>query len=390
VNSPWWLLVLFAAVACGYLLGRLDGRKRQSRKLDGLSQQYLQGLNFLLNEQPDKAVEVLVTSLDVTEQTLDTHLSLARLFRKRGEFDRATRIHSMLLESGKLPAPRRDDVELELARDYSAGGLLDRAEMILQQMLERGSRHTDAVRRALMAIFEQESDWHNALSIGDSLLKNDDSIAPILAHYCCELAQRMQKAAERNAARRTLRRALAYDKNCVRASIMLGGLELADANHEAAVKAWRRVRYQNPDFFGLVLDDLESAYEAQGKGEAFTRYLAKVCVEQPSTPVILKLAARLRERYGDKAASLFIADYMKSHPTVRGLSQIIDMNLERADGSAREHLGILKSLTTRLLSEQATFQCDQCGFEAHRMHWQCPTCKKWGSLRPLLDQEVSA
>ena len=388
MNNPEWLLIFFVAIAVGYWLGLRDGRRRQARRTEGLSRQYLQGLNFLLNEEPDKAVDIFVNSLDVNEYTVETHLSLARLFRKRGELDRATLIHNSLLESGKLPEPVRDDVELELARDYMAGGLFDRAEGILQQMLERGTQHRDAVMRALMQLFEQEKDWHNALGIGDRLLREDADVAPVLAHYCCEMAERMHGEAERNAARRTLRRALAYDPGCVRASLQLGQVEMAAGNHEAAARAWRRVRRQDRVYFGLVLDDLESAYEAMNKGEEFTRYLAKVCVEQPGTAVVLKLAHRLRQRYGEKAASLFIADYMKAHPTVKGLDRIIDLNMHQAEGPAREHLGILKNLTASLLARQATYQCGDCGFEAHRIHWQCPTCKHWGTLRPLPDLEA--
>lgn len=387
MQNPEWVALFFLAVAIGYWLGRQEGRRRQRRRVDSLSRDYMRGLNFLLNEEPDKAVDIFVDSLEVTPHTIDTHLALARLFRKRGELDRATRIHSNLLEHGELPAPVREQVELELARDYIAAGVLDRAEQILQQMLERGSRHEEVAMRHLLLIFEQEKDWHNALAVGDRLVRQDKAVAPVLAHYCCELAERLVQTNEPNAARRTLRRALAYDHGCVRASVLQGRLEMRAQQWEGAARAFRRIRKQDPGFFDEVLDDLERCYRELGRDEELSRYLATVAVEQPSTALILKLAERLRSRYGERAASLFIADYMKAHPTVRGLDRIIEMNIQSSEGSAREHFGILQRLTRQLLDHQVAYQCVDCGYAAHRLHWQCPTCKHWGSLRPHQEQE---
>lgn len=382
-----WLLLFFVAIAIGYGLGRQSRRRRHRDRMDRLSGDYMRGLNFLLNEQPDKAVDIFVNSLNVNAHTIDTHLGLARLFRKRGELDRATRIHSHLLTQPDLPAPVREDVELELARDYIAAGLLDRGELILQEMLERGTRHQHQAMTHLMSIFEQERDWHNALAIGDRLLRHDAKIRPVLAHYCCELAERLQGEEQRNAARRTLRRALDYDRNSVRASILAGRLEMQAGEWENAIRAFRRVRRQDANFFNEILDQIERCYVELGRGEQFDKLLAKWALEHPSTTLVLKLAERLQGRYGEKAASLFIADYMKAHPTVRGLNRIVEMNIASTEGVAREHFGILQRLTEQLLSEQAVYQCAQCGFDAHHLHWQCPSCKHWGTLRPLHHQD---
>lgn len=387
MEHPAWLVLFFVAIAIGYWLGRKDGRRRQRKRVDNLSREYMRGLNYLLNEEPDKAVDIFVSSLEITPHTLETHLALARLFRKRGELDRATRLHSNLLEYGELPGPVREQVELELARDYIAAGVLDRAEDILQRMLERNTGKADEVRRHLLSIFEQEKDWNSALAVGDQLVKTDPAVAPVLAHYCCQLAERMGNQDELNAARRTLRRALQYDETCVRASILLGRLEMNAGNWETAIRCFRRVQHQDPTFFDEVLDDLERCYQELDRGPQLNEYLARVAVETPSTAVILKLADRLRSRYGDKAASLFIADYMKAHPTVRGLDRIIEMNIEAADGNTREHFGILRRLTRQLIEQQAAWQCTNCGYGGQHLHWQCPTCKQWGTLRPHRGQE---
>lgn len=387
-EQGWLLLLFFLAIAIGFFLGRHDGRRRQRKRMENLSRDYMRGLNFLLNEQPDEAVETFVNSLDVTEQTLETHLALGRLFRKRGELDRATRVHQHLLEAETLPLSAREDVELELARDYITAGLFDRAEQILHEMIERGSRHSVTAMHKLLGIFEQEKDWNNALAVGEELMRKDKSVAPVLAHYCCELAGRMTREDERNAARRTLRRALAFDRNCARASLMQGRLEMRAGNWDNAIRAFKRLRGQDAGFFDEVLDDLERCYSALGRESDLVRWLARCSVESPSTALVLKLAELLQRSYGDREASQFIAEYMKAHPSVQGLQRIVEMNLAGTEGEAREHLSILQQLTDRLLAEQSSYQCRHCGFQAQSLHWQCPGCKHWGTVRPRAENEA--
>lgn len=387
-EQGWLWLLFFLAIAIGFFLGRHDGRRRQRKRMVNLSRDYMRGLNFLINEQPDQAVETFVNSLDVTEQTLETHLALGRLFRKRGELDRATRVHQHLLEADSLPASAREDVELELARDYITAGLFDRAELMLQQMIERGSRHSVTAMHKLLGIFEQEKDWNSALAVGEELMRRDSSVGPVLAHYCCELASRMTREDEQNAARRTLRRALAFDSRCARASLIQGRLEMRAGNWDNAIRAFRRLRNQDAGFFDEVLDDLERCYSALSKEEELLQYLAQCSLESPSTGLVLKLAELLQRSYGEREASLFIAEYMKAHPSVQGLQRIVEMNLSRSEGEAREHLDILQRLTDRLLADQSSYQCRHCGFQAQSLHWQCPGCKHWGSVRPRVEQKA--
>ena len=385
MNQPEWWLLFFVAIVIGYIMGRRDGRRRRVRREEALSRDYIRGLNYFLNEQPDKAIEIFVKSLAVSEHTLETHLALARVFRRRGELDRATLIHSNLLDHPQLPPAARDDVQLELAQDFLSAGMLDRAEEILHKLLDRGSRHDDTVMRLLISVFEQERDWHSAISIADRLMQkqgsHDNSIAPVLAQYHCELAERLLAQQESNAARRSLRRALQLDSRCVRASLLQGQLEMADGHWEAALRALRRIRRQDAEVFDEVLDDLERCYQELDRAEQFTQYLGRLIVEAPSTAIVIKLAERLRQQFGDRAASLFIADHVKAHPTVRGFKQILDMQSRLAEQDAQEPLAVLRQLADQLLQQQTHYQCSDCGFEARRRHWQCPSCKHWGTVK---------
>ncbi len=315
MSEPLWLIPLFFfAIATGFYLGRREGKRRQRRRMESLSQEYVAGLNFLLNEEPDKAVEALLNSLEVSDQTLETHLSMARLFRKRGEFDRATLIHSHLLEQGELPRPTQEQIQLELAEDYLAGGLFDRAEEVLLEMLDQDCEKREPVVRQLTHLYEQERDWSSAISMGEQLVKSDPKIGPILAHYCCEEADAQIARGELTPARRMLRRALGFDKQCVRASVVQGRLEMRDEQWNDAIDAFKRIWKQDPDFFDEVLDELRQCYQHLEKEEEFIKLLADISAERPSTARVLLLSEQLRERYGDREAADFIADYMKANP----------------------------------------------------------------------------
>ncbi|ASK34466.1 lipopolysaccharide assembly protein LapB [Alcanivorax sp. N3-2A] len=384
MSEPLWLIPLFFfAIATGFFLGRREGKRRQRRRMASLSQEYVAGLNFLLNEEPDKAVETLLNSLEVNAQTLETHLSLARLFRKRGEFDRATLIHSHLLEQGELERPVQERIQLELADDYLAGGLFDRAEEVLLEMLDQDCEQREQVLRKLMNLYEQERDWPSAISMGEQLVKGDAKIGPLLAHYCCEEADTQASRNELSPARRMLRRALGFDKDCVRASVLQGRLEMREQEWDAAISAFRRIWKQDQDFFDEVLDELRQCYQHLEQEETFIQMLADYSAETPSTARVLLLAEQLRERYGDREAAEFITDYMKANPSVRGLHRIIDMNLQgSAEGEAREHLGVLKTLTERLSSDKTIYQCRRCGFQTPLLQWRCPSCRRWGTIKP--------
>lgn len=374
--SLWLLALLFLAVASGFLLGRLDRLRLPRRRRLRPSH-----LPMRLGEPADQALRTMLDNLDCSPEEIDTPLALGRLYRKRGELDRATLIHQRMLDNKHLPESVREDVELELARDFLAAGLLDRAEQVLQQTVDRGGRHAPAAMRHLMSIFEQERDWHSALAMGERLLRRQGDIAPVLAQYCCELAERLLEH-EPKAARRLLRRALALDGQCVRASLLQGQLEIRTGQWENALRALRRIRRQNPAFLDQALDDLERCYQALGREDDMLSFLLEACLTAPSSLLVVKLAQVLRERAGAQEATLFLAQYMKQVPSLQGLHEIVEMNLGQAGGSTREHLDTLHQLTRQLLARRTAFQCSQCGFSAQALHWQCPGCKHWATIAP--------
>lgn len=377
----WLLPLFFIAIALGYSLGRIEQKRRTRQQTDTLAQDYARGINFLLNEQPDQAVQVLVECLAVNEHTIETHLSLARVFRKRGELDRATRMHENLLMTDDLSSELRDQVLLELALDYLSGGVFDRAEQLLLELIDRRSRQRADAMRHLLQIYEQEKDWHSALAVGEKLLPEQPALAQVLAHYCCELAEALKRNAADKAANRTLRRALAFDKGCARAWLLRAQWDATDGQHKAALAAWLSLYALDGELFDEVLAQVEVSYRAhQGESE-WLRFLADACIRQPSTVRVLRLAQGLEQHYGEAEAAQLLAEYMKENPSVQGLHRFIDLKTGDAEEPLREHLQLLRQLTQKLPSAEGNYQCRDCGFNARKLHWQCPSCKAWGRVR---------
>lgn len=376
-----WLLFLIA-IAAGYGIGRLDRRRRQKQKITKLASEYSKGINFLLNEQPDQAIEVLTESLAVSENTLETHLALGRLFRRRGELDRATRIHQNLLESTEAGSPLYDEVLFELGQDYLAAGVFDRAEQYFSVLSKKHDRFQAKALRALLQIYEQEKDWHSALAAGDALRKSSPDIAPVLAHYCCQMAERQLGTDNDRPARRLLKRALDYDKQSARAWMLLARLEARQGDSKAALSAYLSLFSIDAALFDDVLDEVETVYRHQRGETEWLRFLADSCVSSPSTNRVLRLASGLEKHYGEEEASKLLAAYMDENPSIQGLHQFIDLAKQGEEDSLRESLLHLSRMAKKLPSEHAHYLCRQCGYISSQLYWHCPSCKQWGTIRP--------
>lgn len=386
-ESLWLIPLFFVAISAGFFMGRRESKRRQRRRMASLSKDYVAGINFFLNEEPDKGIETLLNGLDASEEGLETHLALGKLFRKRGEFDRAAQLHTHLLEHGDYGRTVQEEIQLELAQDYLASGIFDLAEQVLLEMLDQDCQAKDDVCEQLMGLYEQERDWVNAISMGERLLKSRANLAPVLAQFCCEQADNLRRDGDTNPARRMLRRALSFDNQCVRASLAEGDLEMIESHWQAAIDAFQRVWTQDSDFFDETLERLRQCFQHLEKEEDFIQMLADYSAEKPSTTRILLLSETLKERYGDKEAADFIREYMKANPSVRGLNRIIDMSLaSTAEGEAREHLDMLKQVSEKLLNDKSLYKCRRCGFETPLMQWRCPSCKRWGTIKPVVKE----
>lgn len=377
-------LLFVAALAIGYVFGRQDRQSSSKPKAKAgvLAPEYFKGLNYLLNEKADEAIEVFIKALEANSDSVETHLALGSLFRRKGDVERATRIHQNVLARPDLDAPQKSNVRLELARDYLNAGLLDRAERLLKELAQEGGWHATAALEYLVGVFEKEKDWQSALEIVEKLDSNDKN-KRMAAQYLCELADDAMLENDYSLARKQLKRALDVDKDCVRASLMLGRLEIATENYKEAIKALKRVREQDANFISETLEMLHTAYEKLNSKAELIEYLLNCLKQEPAISIVLMLSSLMRETRSDKEAAAVISEYLKKKPSIKGLNRLIDFHIEHSSGAAKENLAILRHFTEQLIVNKPVYRCESCGMEAKTIYWNCPRCKSWGSMKPI-------
>jgi lipopolysaccharide biosynthesis regulator YciM len=377
-----WLLLPLAA-ASGWYAARRDHVGKPDTRDDRLSSDYFRGVNYLLNEQPDKAIEVFTRMLEVNTDTVETHLALGSLFRRRGEVERAIRIHQNLIARPTLDRSQRAQALCELAIDYLKAGLLDRAENLFLELAETGA-HTEQALRSLMHIYEQEKDWDKALAVGRRLAQNSgrqDNV--VLAQYCCELAEQAMKDGAPVRARHLVDEAMALDARCARASLLAGRLAAAEGKDRVAIAAWQKIEQQDAVLLDEAIGEIVDAYRRLGDDSGLHAYLHELARRRPGNRALKLIVQAIRERDGDAAGQAFLAGYLRDQPSIPGLKCLVDLRLVPGAGGEKGDLALLKTALDHLAAEQQGYQCRQCGFRGHVLDWQCPACHGWVTIKPL-------
>jgi lipopolysaccharide biosynthesis regulator YciM len=383
----YWLWLVLALLPVAAFTGWWTARRKSSGPEDKESRrmnpEYIKGLNFVLNEQPDKAIDVFVRMLEVDSETIETHLALGNLFRRRGEVDRAIRIHQNLIARPNLTRRQRSMALMELGMDYMRSGLLDRAEGLFLELVESGDYSVRAYQQ-LLEIYQQEKDWAQSIVIARRLESiSDQSLHPLIAQFYCELAAADLEEGGDKEARDNLRRALNLDPRCVRASILEGRIAAGRGRPRAAIKCYKRVVKQDPDYIPEVIQPLLECYQEMDKQHEFIAYMKELLKTHNDITPALFLTDVISQAEGEEAAVRFISSEMEEHPTVRGVDRLLEYAVARTAGETRESLAAIKNLTRRLLETQSVYKCQQCGFDAKHMHWQCPGCKNWNTVKPV-------
>ncbi len=385
--DPLLLLFLLIPVAAaawsGWLLGRRTSARRSGARVTELSSHYFRGLNYLLNEQPDKAIEVFMKLAEFNRDTVETHLALGNLFRRRGEVDRAIRVHQHLVSRPNLSEAERTVALLELGEDYMRAGLLDRAEALFDDLVAMDA-HAPSALRHLIAIYQHERDWHKAIGHARRLEKmTGDSQAATIAQFQCELAEQARQHGARAEARGYLDEAFTSHPGCVRGYLISGHLYAEEENWHAAVLSFEKAVDADIDFVPEILPPLLDAYAHAGQMERAEKFLGHVVERYHGITPVLALTKLYRQREGERAAVAFLTEQLRQRPSVRGMMALIDATLDRTEGEAHENFVILRDLTRKLLEGRAMYRCNHCGFGAKAHHWQCPSCKGWGTVRPI-------
>lgn len=379
------LALIMVAMLAGYLLGRAE-KKKKKEHFPGhhLSKEYFAGLNYLLNEQTDEAIETFIKVLDLNNDTVDTYLALGSLFCRKGEVDKSIRVHQDLLARPSLTPLQSIRVRLELAKDYMTAGLFDRAEAMLVDLSRQNHEYRLDALQQLLKIYEREREWHQAVEVAESLHKlSGEHYASRLAHLYCEIAEEKLRHNDRSGARKFIRTAFYRDKNCVRASLILGRIEMEEGRDREATKVLQKVSTQDNRYVPLTLDMLETVCHRSHQQRVLGSYLARCLNEKPGTAVILAMTAQFMNSRGDVFAMEFLTSQLRRQPTLRGLNALINIQLNHPTEPSLTSIKLLKEVTDQMLVSKPVYQCLSCGFSGKEMHWHCPGCHEWGTLAPV-------
>ena len=377
----WWLLPIPAVFfALGWIAARIDISHllRESRALP-LS--YFRGLNFLLNEQPDKAIESFIEVVKVDPQTIDLHFALGSLFRRQGEIDRAIRMHQNLLDRPDLPADKRTMATYELAQDFHRAGLLDRAEELFTKL--DGTPFEHPALSHLISIYETEKDWAKAIAATrrmEELAKQP--YFKEIAQYHCELAQAALVKADYAKAAVELEAAFAAYRGCARATLLTGDVDAQQGRFTEAIATWQKIESQNPAFLALAADRFADAYRRLPDAEQGIRVLKSYQAQYPSLDLLNALFTLVLEHEGPDAAATLIKDELARNPTLLGLDRLLEAQLAAAPAERRHDLALVKGLVAQHIKRLGMYKCDHCGFRAKQYYWRCPGCLKWETYSP--------
>ena len=383
----WFFLLLPLAALSGWVIGRRGGERHSDSQVSKLSTTYFRGLNYLLHEQPDKAIELFLHIAELDKETFETQVALGHLFRRRGEVDRAIRLHQALVERRDLSDAQKVQALLALGEDYMRSGLLDRAETVFSDLARIDQRAPQALRH-LIGIYQAERDWAKAIENATRFeAATGEPMGKLIGQFECELADRQRAAGDVEAARASIARAYAADSTSVRAGMLEGRIETEAGNDAAAIRAFERAARHDPDYLPEILPALLASYERVADSTGARAFLAEMNEHYRGVSPVLALTRLVESEEGVSAAREYLARQLKDRPSVRGEAALIDLTLaEGADPAATLH--DLKHITDQLLVRNPSYRCSRCGFGARSHHWQCPSCKEWGTIKPLLNYAV--
>lgn len=411
----WQLLFLLlpCAAICGWYFAYKQYRDSSiSANAAGnkIPDNYFLGLNYLIDEQPDKAVDVFINLLTADGDTVEMHLALGNLFRRKGEVDRAIKIHKNLIARSQLTKEQRNNAIAELAQDYLRAGMLDRSERLFLELVEIDKENV-ANYKSLSSIYEKQKDWRQAIAMAQKLSvfnKGNEKIWTPIAYYYCALSDEAREQGLMEQAEIYLKKALVQDSTCVRASIMLGELSAAAGHYKTALYFYKQVKKQDPDFLSEIALPIIDCYKKLGKEERGIAFLEEALRERYATALALFIARYFGEKYGiekmlafinahdSQTPSLRITNYLLSkcavsvgrcqleHEAASSFNAQCQFELSQLQSSART----AQLLLEKFLQNKPYYRCINCGLGTKQLYWQCPRCKRWASLKPIRKFEL--
>jgi lipopolysaccharide biosynthesis regulator YciM len=365
-------------------MGYRGAQQNRQQKSDRLSRDYVTGVNFLLSDQQDKAVDLFLEMLKEEGTTFEAHLTLGNLFRSRGEVDRAIRIHQSLLESAALSFEQRLLIIQQLGRDYMAAGLFDRAEAMFHQLVGENEFRLSALQQ-LLIIYQMVHDWPQAIDTAEKLVKlgKTEQLADI-AHFYCELALQVILTDDLDKALLFIKKAANADDHSARVSMMYGRVFMAKGEYQSAIMHLEQVLKQDKALMSDVLPMLKICYQHLQLPDAWRRFVRRCVDEKSGVCADLMWADILAQESGRDAAHSYIDQQLRRQPTLRGFYRLMDYHLlEAEEGRAKESLLLLRHMVGEQIKTKPHYRCNHCGFTSHSLYWHCPSCRAWSTIKPI-------
>lgn len=376
--SIWSLALTPLVIAFLWLLFR--NRQKHHKQQSTLSSEYFKGLNYLLNDEQGKALDIFVKLVESNWDTIDMHFTLGKIYRKNGEMDKAIKIHQGLIARPSLPEHYRSTLLLELGYDYLGAGWFDRAEGLFKEVLIQDKKSKEA-RHNLILIYQQEKDWFKAIDIAvDLFAETPEVVGPMVAHYYCELADLSKAKGDVSQLDIYAKKAFPYDAACVRASILLAEQAKATGHHDAAIKLFESIEKQDADSMLFVIDSMIECHEKLATQDKLYDYLLALQARNKSLFLQDVIAKVIEKMQGKQKAMEYLADKIKVQPSLVGLQSLLTYKQNESDADA-----IFTSLTaaiTIMKKDSAGYRCQKCGFSTNTHYWLCPSCNHWGRVKP--------
>jgi lipopolysaccharide biosynthesis regulator YciM len=374
----WSLAIIPVAIAFLWLL--FSTKKSHKQQQSTLSSEYFKGLDYLLNDEQGKALDVFVKLVESNWDTIDTHFTLGKIYRKNGEMDKAIKIHQGLIARPSLPERYRGKLLLELGYDYLGAGWFDRAEGLFKEVLVQDKKSKEA-RHNLILIYQQEKDWFKAIDIADDLFSENPSvIGPMIAHYYCELAEISRSKGDLSQLENYANKALRYDVSCVRASILLADQIKAAGDDKKAIEVYQGIEQQDADSMIMVINSLLECYENLSSLDKLYEYLLSLQSRQKSLFLQNVIASVLEKSQGKQAAIEYLSDKVKHQPSLSGLQKLV--SYKESDIDADKVFSDLAAAISVMQKDSTEYRCQKCGFNTNTHYWLCPSCNQWGSVKP--------
>ncbi len=381
-------VIILSLVAClplavwsGYRIGR---RKRRHVRTH-LPNQYYAGLNHLLNEQPDKAIDVFIEQLQQNNEVVETHLALGNLFRRRGEVDRAIRIHQNLIARPSLPADVRKLALFELAHDYLAAGLYDRAESLFTELLS-DPQHKQQALKNLISVYQQLNDWPQAIDVTSKYAKLSAKPQHArLAHYQCEIATSCFSRGDTAAALDALKVALQSDPRGLRQNLMMAKHHLNQSDYKKALKIYRELAEVHGGYLSEFIQDMHRCHIQMGSEKVFHQELQGYLQTSHNLDALVLYRNLSKGSQSANQTLEILEDFSLSTPSVRTLRHLVSSYRDHAKEPDRSQYDKLLRILDSMSESETNYHCNDCGYESKTLFWQCPACSEWGTMKPTFN-----